>query len=222
MRSRATALLPVALAVALAGGCSAGDAATPASSPSGSTASSLGPAPTVTAPPEEGLGPDGLPTASPLTAEQEQFADIHAQENFIDAAVIEAGQAVCDRASYLAQVDDQALGEAISAGDLGLADTAIPLLCPDLLPPLVAARGGFTDGTVTVGPTWTADGTVPVGTYRAAAASMACNWSVLDGNGAVISEGGVASEVGETTLVINENAASVFSDGCRVWLPAED
>jgi len=222
MRSRATALLPLVLAVVVLGGCSAGSGATPLGSSLSSTASSLGPAPTVTASAEQALGPDGLPTATPLTSEQEQFAELHAQDDFIDAAVLEAGQAVCDRASYLSQVDDQALGEAINAGELSLADTAIPLLCPDLLPPLVAARGGFTDGTVTVGPTWTADGTVPVGTYRAAAASMACNWSVLDGNGAVISEGGVASEVGETTLVINENAASVVSDGCRVWLPAED
>jgi len=101
-----------------------------------STASSLGPAPTVTAPAEQALGPDGLPTASPLTSVQEQFADLHAQDDFIDAAVIEAGQAVCDRVSYLAHVDDQALGEAISAGALDLADTAIPMLCPDLLPSL--------------------------------------------------------------------------------------
>ena len=206
-RRARVALLPtvVAAIVVTLTGCAEGGATDGPAAAAPSPTSSLGPAPTVTPLPELTPVPDAVDLYAQLNSADGEFPD----------AVVEAGQAACERASYLVQVSAEEFRAALD-GPLALADTAVPLLCPVLLPDLALARGGIGDGETPVGD---APGAVPPGEYRTVTAGSGCTWSVTGRSGGVTAQGRVAAPGEETSVVVGELDGAVSSQDCGIWLP---
>jgi len=227
----ARVLAVAALAGALAGataGCTASDGGT-AQGPESASATTAAPKPTplpsITARADDATeqpapSSDGL--AGNTASEQKQYATINAAAGTFDGAVLEAGQAVCDKVAYTAQIDQGKLDSALSGGELANATSAIPLLCPDYTPQLVEALHGFDDGTFAIG-AFSAGSAVPSGSYVAATPSATCTWKVVDSDGTTLVHGKASAKTvtaGKPVKVtIAADAVSVTSSGCRSWLP---
>ncbi|MBO0901694.1 hypothetical protein J1G43_17170 [Cellulomonas sp. zg-ZUI22] len=212
MPARPLLLAPLLVGLLVGGlvaGCSSGAGsagATPAVAGATEGATPLGPAPTVTP----------LAAPSPGTGAVDLYVSLNSTGEVFPESVVEAGQHTCERVSYLVQVSEDEFRAALD-GPLTLADTAVPLLCPDLLGPLARARGGIGEGESAVA---AGDpGAVAPGEYRSVTAAAGCTWSVRDGAGATSSQGGVATAGEVATLVVGATDAAVNSAGCGLWLP---
>ncbi|SFK20783.1 hypothetical protein [Cellulomonas sp. KH9] len=201
-------LLVGLLAGGLAAGCSSGTGSTADPVVAGATedATPLGPAPTVTP----------LAAPSPDAGAVDLYVSLNSTGEVFPESVVEAGQHTCERVSYLVQVSEDEFRAALD-GPLTLADTAVPLLCPDLLGPLARARGGIGEGESTVAAA--TPGTVAPGEYRSVTAGSGCTWSVRDGAGATSSQGAVTTAGEVATLVVGATDAAVTATGCGLWLP---
>lgn len=222
---------PVLVAVTVVGllaGCSGGGdepvgarssvSATPTPTPT--------PLPSITAradDPTDAATQPGESGTDAVAGDEHQYAIINAAKNSFEGAIVEAGQAVCDRVAFVAQIDQGQLQAALTNGELATAGTAIPLLCPEFVPQLVEAHQGFADGTVTVASSFDAGSTVPAGRYSAPAPSASCSWKVVGADGATLDEGKASAKVvakgRSVTMTISPEASTVTSTGCRAWVP---
>ena len=217
MTKHSGGLSGLVVAVVLLAGCSAGST-TPVDTSTGPAPTTtpqqtLGPAPHVTNSQPPGLDASGNAIAPPTNPGAGRFKDVNKTAGTDPDAILEAGTSTCDRASYLAQVDASSLVEGIKDGDLAMADTAIPLLCPQYAPQLLQALGGFGDGTFTVG------GQVKAGQYVAKGAPAGCVWKVVGEGGATIASGSI--DAGDTPSVdlATGGAVGMTSTSCVSWLP---
>ncbi|ROS22974.1 hypothetical protein EDF34_3149 [Cellulomonas sp. PhB150] len=214
--------------VGLLAGCSGGDGDGPTGASSSASATPTPtPLPSITARadnPTDAATEPGQSETNAVAGDEHQYATINAAKNAFEGAIVEAGQAVCDRVAYVAQIDQGQLQAALTDGELATADTAIPLLCPEFVPQLAEANKGFADGTVAVSASFDAGKTVAAGRYSAPAPSAGCSWKVVAADGSTLDEGKASKKVvtkgRSVTLTVSPEASQVTSTGCRVWVLA--
>ncbi len=235
-----------AAAALLLGGCGSGasdhakDTASPSRTAAGATGTppdasgSPSGTPSDSASPESGAGqpnsaadapkvPDAQltpPGGGNFTAQQKKYLSGRVPRGTDPVAVLEGGQEICDRLTRTSAIDKDAAASAIVSGDITLdgASAAVGGLCPDQQGVVDAARGGFGDGTFTVGAK-AAPGTVVVpGGYRAPHTSASCTWRVTGAGGAVLASGRGTGADSPAALTIPAAARGITSSGCYAWL----
>ncbi|MGW0084546.1 hypothetical protein [Streptomyces sp. NPDC003393] len=136
------------------------------------------------------------PATGSFTKKEKKYLSGRVPKGMDPAAILQAGQDVCDRLAYTAKVDRDAAVGAVIAGDIKGADAAVDGLCPDLKPLIAETKGGYPDGT---------HADPAPGTYRALTSSKDCTWS-LDG----------ASGRGHT-ITVRKGTKTFTSTGCYAW-----
>lgn len=233
-RSAAVAAVLVTAAAALLGGCgSHSDAtasrsgsstvtspATTAGSSGADAASDTTPAPDSTtvgpAVPDAQLTPPGGGT---FTTQQKSYLSGRVPKGVDPVAVLEGGQAVCERLTRTAATDKDAAAGAIVFGDIALADAraAADSLCPAMKPVVESAAHGFADGGYSVKAKAEAGRTVAPGRYHSPQPSPKCSWQVTGAGGSPLSRGTGATAA---RMTVPASATAVVSHGCYTWLPS--
>ncbi|MFI1166631.1 hypothetical protein ACH4UM_24255 [Streptomyces sp. NPDC020801] len=164
--------------------------------PSGTAASGRAPANASQGP--RNTVPDGrlTPATGSFTKKEKKYLAGRVPQGTDPAAILQAGQDVCDRLAHTAKIDRDAAVGAVIAGDIKGAEAAVDGLCPDLKPLVAATRGGYADGT---------HAAPAPGTYRALTPSKDCSWS-LDGTSGR-----------QHTVTIGKGTRTFTSTGCYAW-----
>ncbi|MFE1750725.1 hypothetical protein [Streptomyces anandii] len=136
------------------------------------------------------------PATGSFTKTEKKYLSGRVPKGADPAAILQAGQDVCDRLSYTAKIDKDAAQGAVIAGDIKGAEAAVNGLCPDLKPLVTATKGGYADGT---------HAAPAPGTYRALTPSKDCSWS-LDGTSGR-----------QRTITIRKGTKTFTSTGCYAW-----
>ncbi|MFF0788602.1 hypothetical protein [Streptomyces spiralis] len=179
--------------------------ASPASSGDGASAtpSSGAPSPGRTAAGGAAQGPRNTvpdaeltPATGSFTKKEKKYLSGRVPKGMDPAAILQAGQDVCDRLAYAAKVDRDAAVGAVIAGDIKGAEAAVNGLCPDQKPLIAAAKGGYPDGT---------HAAPAPGTYRALTESKDCSWSLDGASGR------------QHTITVRKGTKTFTSTGCYAW-----
>ncbi len=136
------------------------------------------------------------PATGSFTKKEKKYLSGRVPKGIDPAAILQAGQDVCDRLAYTAKIDRNAAVGAVIAGDIKGADAAVNGLCPDLGPLLAATRGGYPDGT---------HAAPAPGTYRALTSSKDCTWSLDGASGR------------QHTITVRKGTKTFTSTGCYAW-----
>ncbi|WP_316741039.1 hypothetical protein [Streptomyces sp. MK7] len=136
------------------------------------------------------------PATGSFTKKEKKYLSGRVPKGMDPAAILQAGQDVCDRLAYTAKVDRDAAVGAVIAGDIKGADAAVNGLCPDQKPLLAAAEGGYADGT---------HAAPAPGTYRALTESKDCSWSLDGASGR------------QHTITVRKGTKTFTSTGCYAW-----
>lgn len=191
---------------------SSGAAAAPGSG--AGTPSPAGPRTSASSEPPKIPSDDLTPATGTFTKKQKEFLVDRVPKGMDPAAVLQTGQATCDRLTYLVKVDrDTAIG-AIVTGEIADAKPAVGHLCTQHQALVDRASGGYADGT------HEGKGLRP-GRYRDVSPTRNCSWQVTDANGKDLVSG--SSDDGKRTVITIPKAARAFtSTGCYAWLPEGD
>ncbi|WP_030168070.1 hypothetical protein [Streptomyces sp. NRRL S-813] len=178
-------------------------AAAPSGDGTSATPSSGAPSPGRTAPGGAAQGPRNTvpdaeltPATGSFTKKEKKYLSGRVPKGMDPAAILQAGQDVCDRLAYTAKVDRDAAVGAVIAGDIKGADAAVNGLCPDQKPLIEAAKGGYADGT---------HAAPAPGTYRALTKSKDCSWSLDGASGR------------QHTITVRKGTKTFTSTGCYAW-----
>ncbi|THA75549.1 hypothetical protein E6R60_15820 [Streptomyces sp. A0642] len=157
---------------------------------------------------------DLTPATGTFTKKQKEFLVDRVPKGMDPAAVLQTGQATCDRLTYLVKVDrDTAVG-AIVTGEIADAAPAVGHLCTQHQALVDRAAGGYADGTHE-------GGRLRPGRYRDVSPTKNCSWQVTGANGKDLVSG--SSDDGKRTVITIPQAARAFtSTGCYAWLPEGD
>ncbi|MEU0598828.1 hypothetical protein ABZ484_11315 [Streptomyces sp. NPDC006393] len=136
------------------------------------------------------------PATGSFTKKEKKYLSGRVPKGMDPAAILQAGQDVCDRLAYTAKIDRDAAVGAVIAGDIKGADAAVNGLCPDLKPLLAATKGGYADGT---------HAAPAPGTYRALTKSKDCSWSLDGASGR------------QHTVTVRKGTKTFTSTGCYAW-----
>jgi hypothetical protein len=147
------------------------------------------------------------PATGSFTAKEKSYLHDRVPADTDPAAILQLGQEACQRVAYTARHDRDAAIGAVITGDIPGAKDAIEPLCPDQLPVLRAARGGFADGTKK---------NPAVGRYRALMPTASCTWQATGSGGRVLASGR-AHGSGKVTAQVPSGTREFASSGCYAW-----
>ncbi|MFE1755706.1 hypothetical protein ACFW88_35095 [Streptomyces anandii] len=150
------------------------------------------------------------PATGSFTAKEKKYLHGRVPQNMDPAAVLQAGQEICQRLQRTAAHDKDAATGALITGEIPSADAAVTQLCPSLEPLLNAAAKGFADGT--------RKNPAP-GTYRSLTSAGTCTWQAMGAGGKVLASGPGPGGAKRVTAKVPAGTRAFVSTGCYAWLP---
>ncbi|MFD7427214.1 hypothetical protein ACFV6Z_09140 [Streptomyces sp. NPDC059818] len=154
------------------------------------------------------------PATGTFTKKQKKYLVDRVPKGMDPAAVLQTGQATCDRLTYLVKVDrDTAVG-AVATGEIADAEPAVTHLCTQHKGLVEQASRAYPDGTYE-------GARLRPGRYRDVAPTNNCGWEITGANGKRLASG--STDDGKRTRITIPEAARAFtSTGCYAWLPEGD
>ncbi|MHC3817071.1 hypothetical protein [Streptomyces sp. DT9] len=151
------------------------------------------------------------PATGTFTKKQKKYLVDRVPKGMDPAAVLQTGQATCDRLTYLVKVDrDIAIG-AVATGEIADAEPAAGQLCTQHKELVAEASRAYPDGRYE-------SARLRPGRYRDVSPTKSCGWEITGANGKVLASG--SSDDGKRSRITIPAAATAFtSTGCYAWLP---
>ncbi len=151
------------------------------------------------------------PAAGTFSKPQKEYLTDRVPQGMDPAAVLQTGQATCDRLRYLVKADRDIAVAAIVAGEVADAEPAVAHLCPQHRELVDEAARGYPDGTHT-------GAKLRPGRYRAPSPTRDCAWRLAGAEDEELTTG--ASDTGDpVSLTVPAGARAFTSTGCYAWLP---
>ncbi|MEU0134983.1 hypothetical protein ABZ172_13310 [Streptomyces sp. NPDC006296] len=226
MRRAFPAGAAVALATAVLAACGSsggsGGGATGGTEAAGGTPSAAASAPpsvagpAVPEPGRSGATPkapagDITPATGSFTGKQKEYLTGRVPAGTDPAAVLQTGQATCDRLRYLVKADRDIAVGALVSGEIPDAGPAVAHLCPGHGDLVEEAALGYADGTHT-------GAKLRPGRYTAVSPTAACSWRLTGAGGRELDAGSAAAGK-PVELTVPGSARTFTSTGCYAWLP---
>ncbi|WP_440574718.1 hypothetical protein [Streptomyces sp. AC154] len=151
------------------------------------------------------------PATGTFTKKEKKYLVNRVPKGMDPAAVLQTGQATCDRLTYLVKVDRDIAVGAVATGEIAGAEAAAGQLCTQHNALVAEASRAYPDGRYE-------GARLRPGRYRDVAPTKDCGWEITGADGKVLASG--SSDDGKRSrITIPATARAFTSTGCYAWLP---